>query len=355
MIIVNQRKEKKPKPPTDRPLAFGEYFTDHMLVMEHMPEKGWGDPIIEPYGPLSLDPASLVFHYGQAIFEGMKAFRGVDGKIRLFRPECHVERLNRSAKRICIPPVNEGVLLEALCELVKIDADWIPPAETGALYIRPFIIANDPRLGVHASNNYLLMVIASPVGSYFANGFKPVKIKACTEYARTCPGGVGEAKVAGNYAASLLAGEEAKKEGYEQVLWLDGAERKYVEEVGSMNIFFKIGDEVVTPELVGTILPGVTRRSTIELLKKWGVPVSERRITLEELAAASENGELKEIFGTGTAAVISPVGEVAWQERKITPESSEVGEITTRLFQAITDIQYGKAADEMGWTKILVC
>lgn len=353
MIIVKHCKERKPKPPVDQPLAFGRYFTDHMLVMEHTPEKGWGDPVIEPYRPLSLDPASLVFHYGQAIFEGMKAFHGVDGKIRLFRPECHVARLNRSARRICIPEVNEEVLLEGLCALVKVDADWIPPAEAGALYIRPFIIANDPLLGVHASKHYQLLVIASPVGSYFANGFKPVKIKACTEYARTCPGGVGEAKVAGNYAASLLAGEEAKKEGYEQVLWLDGVERKYVEEVGSMNIFFKIKDEVVTPELLGTILPGVTRRSSIELLKKWGVPVSERRISLQELAAASESGKLKEIFGTGTAAVISPVGEIAWGDRKITPESPEVGETTARLFQAITDIQYGKATDEMGWTKVL--
>lgn len=353
MIVVNECKERKSKPAPDQPLPFGRYFTDHMLVMEYTPEKGWGDPVIEPYRRLSLDPASLVFHYGQAIFEGMKAFRGVDGKLRLFRPECHLARLNRSARRICIPEVNEAVLLEGICALVRVDADWIPLAERGALYIRPFIIADDPLLGVRAAEHYQLLVIASPVGSYFANGFEPVKIKACTEYARTCPGGVGEAKVAGNYAASLLAGEEARKEGYEQVLWLDGAERKYVEEVGSMNIFFKIKDEVVTPELSGTILPGVTRRSSIELLQKWGVPVSERRITLQELVAASESGELKEIFGTGTAAVISSVGEIAWGERKITPESPEVGEVTAKLFQTITDIQYGKTGDEMGWTKVL--
>lgn len=352
-MIIRKTENPRQRPPANEPLGFGKHFTDHMIVMRYQPETGWGEPSIEPYGPLNLDPSALVFHYGQAIFEGLKAFRGDDGRLRLFRPDRYLERLNRSAKRLCIPPVDTQVVKEAIKELVRIDQDWIPSIEGGSLYLRPFIIATDPMLGVHASKGYILAVIAGPVGAYFANGFNPVKIMVCTEYVRATPGGVGEAKVAGNYAASLLAGEEAKKKGFDQVLWLDGVERRYIEEVGAMNIFFKIGDEVITPALVGTILPGVTRMSTIEMLKAWGISVTERKISIEELADAAEQGELKEVFGTGTAAVIAPVSEIVWNDRKIIAGDGTVGPVTQRLFETITGIQYGRNSINTDWVEIL--
>jgi branched-chain amino acid aminotransferase len=350
---IDMTKCPRPRPIAGEPLGFGKYFTDHMLVMNYQPETGWEEPRIQPYGPLNIHPSALVFHYGQAVFEGLKAFRGDDGKVRLFRPKRYLERLNRSANRICIPKVDTELLLDGIRELVALEIDWIPNADDGSLYLRPFIIASDPMLGVHASKGYILAVIASPVGSYFSSGFNPVRILACTDYVRACPGGVGEAKVAGNYAASLLAAEEAKKEGYDQVLWLDGVERRFIEEVGAMNIFFQIGDEVCTPKLTGSILPGVTRLSTLELLKSWGVPVSERRISIEEVADAAEAEELHEIFGTGTAAVIAPVSEINWGERSIIPHDGKVGPITERLYKTITDIQYGRIQDLMGWTEIV--
>ena len=350
---IEMTKYPRTRPLTGEPLGFGKYFTDHMLVMNYQPETGWEEPRIEPYGPLNIHPAALVFHYGQAIFEGLKAFRGDDGKVRLFRPKRYLERLNRSAKRICIPQVDVELLLEGIRKLVALENDWIPNAEEGSLYLRPFIIASDPMLGVHASKGYLLAVIASPVGSYFSNGFNPVRILVSTDYVRACPGGVGEAKVAGNYAASLLAAEEAKKAGYDQVLWLDGVERRFIEEVGAMNIFFRIGEEVCTPELTGSILPGVTRLSTIELLKSWEVPIAERRISIDEVVAAAEAGDLHEVFGTGTAAVIAPVSEIALEGRRIVPDEGRVGAITQRLYQTITDMQYGRAQDLLGWTEIV--
>lgn len=352
-MIINQTQQPRSKPPKGQPLGFGRFFTDHMLVMNYETETGWGEPRIEPYGPLSIEPSALVFHYGQALFEGLKVFRGYDGKLRLFRPDRYLARLNRSAKRICIPEVDVERLYEGVRKLVELDADWIPGPDEGSLYLRPFVIGSDPLLGVHASHGYILMVIACPVGAYFVNGFNPVRILACTEYVRACPGGVGEAKVAANYAASLLAGEEAKKAGFDQVLWLDGVERRYIEEVGAMNIFFKIGDEVVTPSLSGSILPGVTRLSVLELLQSWGIVVSERRISIQEVAEASEKGELKEIFGTGTAAVIAPVSEIAWGDRSIKPAEPGVGPITAKLYKAITEMQYGQAADTMNWTKAI--
>jgi branched-chain amino acid aminotransferase len=353
-MIVHKNPNPKTKPAKGQPLGFGKIFTDHMLLMEHTPEKGWGEPHIEPYGPFSIEPSALVFHYGQAIFEGLKAFRGYDGKVRLFRPDRYLARLNRSAKRLCIPEVDIDVLHQAVKEFVQLDADWIPAAEDGALYLRPFIIASDPMLGVHASKSYKLSVIASPVGAYFAHGFNPVKILTCTEYVRACPGGLGEAKTAANYAASLLGGEKAKEVGYDQVLWLDAIEKRYIEEVGAMNIFFKIGDEVTTPMLTGSILPGVTRMTALELAKSWGFKATERRISIEEVAAAAASGELKEIFGTGTAAVIAPVSSIDWEGKHIHPASGEgVGPLTKRLYETITQIQYGQAPDTFGWTEIV--
>ncbi|MGI5870519.1 MAG: branched-chain amino acid aminotransferase [Bacillota bacterium] len=352
-MIVNKTTNPRPRPAAGEKLGFGRIFTDHMVVIDHTEEGGWGEARIEPYGPIMMDPACMVLHYGQAIFEGLKAYRGVDNKIRLFRPQLNIQRMNRSARRLCIPPIEEEKVMEALLEFVRLEADWIPTADQGALYLRPFIFAYDPQLGVHAAKSYKLLIIASPVGAYFANGFNPVKIMVETEYVRACPGGVGEAKVAGNYAASLLAGAIAEEKGYDQVLWLDGVERRYIEEVGAMNIFFKIGDEVVTPALVGSILPGITRFSTIELLKSWGVTVSERRISIEEVAAAADNGTLQEIFGTGTAAVIAPVNEVAWKDKKIVPGNGGVGPLTQKLYDHLTGIQFGRIPDTMNWTVIV--
>lgn len=349
-MIINKTTNPRPRPAAGQKLGFGRLFTDHMVVIDHTAAEGWGEPRIEPYGPIMMDPSSMVFHYGQAIFEGLKAYRGVDGKIRLFRPLLNVQRMNRSAERLCIPPIEEAKVVEALREFVRIEADWIPTADLGSLYIRPFIFACDPQLGVHAAKSYKLLIIASPVGAYFANGFNPVKIMVETEYVRSCPGGVGEAKAAGNYAASLLAGAVAEEKGFDQVLWLDGVERRYIEEVGAMNIFFKIGDEVVTPALVGSILPGITRFSTIELLNSWGVPVSERRISIEEVAAAADNGSLQEVFGTGTAAVIAPVNLVAWKDKKVVPGNGGVGPLSQKLYDNLTGIQYGRVPDALGWT-----
>jgi len=347
-IRVTCAATRKPRP-KDSALGFGTVFTDHMFLMDFQEEKGWYDPRIEPYGPLTLDPATAVLHYAQAIFEGLKAFRGRDGRIRLFRPQKHVERLNASARRMCIPPLDPELALHSLVSLVRVDRDWVPASVGTALYVRPVVIATEPFLGVRPARSYLYYVILSPVGAYYAEGMNPVKIRVEDRHVRAVQG-VGAAKTGGNYAASLLAAEEAHRAGFTQVLWLDAVHRRYVEEVGTMNIMFRLGDEVVTPPLGGTILPGVTRDTALTLLREWGVPVAERPIAIDEVVAAAREGRLREVWGTGTAAVISPVGELAYRGERITVNQGRIGELTERLYRAIVDIQYAVAPDAHGWT-----
>jgi branched-chain amino acid aminotransferase len=336
--------------PKDGDLGFGQIFTDHMFVADFQDEKGWYDPRIEPYGPLALDPAAAVLHYSQAIFDGLKAFRGVDGKVRLFRPQKHVERMNNSAARMCIPPLDPELALRSLVTLVGLERDWVPKALGTSLYVRPTIIANEAFLGVRPARSYIYFVILSPVGAYYPEGMAPVKILVVDKYVRAVDGGVGGAKTSGNYAASLFASDEAKHEGFTQVLWLDGVHRKYLDEVGTMNIMVKIGDEIITPPLTGTILPGVTRDSSLALLRKWGLKVSERQVSIDEVVEAHERGKLDEVWGTGTAAVISPVGELAYKGRKMVINGGKIGPLTQRLYDAIVAIQYGQAPDPDGWT-----
>src|SRR5713226_10259760 len=315
-IRITKAATKKDKP-KDKDLAFGNVFTDHMFVMDFQEEKGWYDPRIEPYGPFPLDPATAVLHYAQALFEGLKAFRGTDGRIRLFRPQKHVERLNKTAHRMCIPALDPDLVVKSWTTLVDVDRDWVPSAVGTSLYVRPTIIASEAFLGVRPAKEYLYYVILSPVGAYYPEGMNPVKIKVIDDQVRAVPGGLGEAKTGANYAASLYAAEEAKHQGFTQVLWLDGVHRKYIDEVGTMNIMVKIAGEVITPPLTGTILPGVTRDSVLTLLRDWGGKVSERQISIDEVVAAHTAGTLEEVFGTGTAAVISPVGALAFRGRRM--------------------------------------
>ncbi|AUS96148.1 branched chain amino acid aminotransferase [Clostridium thermosuccinogenes] len=348
-IKIEKTKFPKPKPNQDN-LGFGQYFTDHMFIMNYTEGKGWHDPRIVPYGPIPFEPSTMVFHYGQAVFEGLKAYKTTDGRVLLFRPRKNMERINISNDRLCIPPVDPDFCVEALKTLVNIDKDWIPEAEGTSLYIRPFIIATDPYLGVRNSKTYMFMIILSPSGAYYPGGINPVKIYVEPRYVRAVRGGTGYAKTPGNYAASLKAQDEAHNEGYVQVLWLDGVEKKYVEEVGSMNVFFKINGEVITPALEGSILPGITRASTIDLLNHWGVKVTERRLSIQELYEASENGTLEEAFGTGTAAVISPIGELSWEGKKMIINNGKIGELSQKIYDTITGIQNGRLKDEFGWT-----
>jgi branched-chain amino acid aminotransferase len=348
-IRITRATAKKPHP-RDNELGFGTVFTDHMFVADFQEEKGWYDPRIEPYGPLSLDPACAVLHYAQAIFDGLKAFRGKDGRVRLFRPQKHIERLNHSARRLCIPGLDPEFALQSLVTLVGLEQDWVPSSVGTALYVRPVIIASEPFLGVRPARSYIYYVILSPVGAYYPEGMNPVKILVVDKYVRAVEGGVGAAKTGVNYAASLYAAEQAKHEGFTQVLWLDGRERKYIDEVGTMNIMVRIGDEVITPPLAGTILPGVTRDSVLTLLREWGGDrVSERPLAIAEVLAAAERGTLREVWGTGTAAVISPVGELAYQGRRIVVNEGRIGELTQRLYDAIVAVQYGTAPDTHGW------
>ncbi len=349
MEIKITEKEQKGTRPDDSSLGFGTLFTDHMFNMDYSPENGWHNPRIEPFQNLSLSPATMTLHYGQAIFEGLKAYKTAGGNIQMFRPRDNFERLNRSARGLCIPEVDIDFTMESLKTLLKLEKEWIPETLGTSLYVRPTVIATDPFLGVRASHTYRFFIILSPVGAYYAEGFNPVKILISTEHVRAVRGGVGEYKTAGNYAASLYASEKAKKEGYAQVLWLDGVERKYIEEVGAMNIFFVINDELVTPSLNGSILPGITRDSVIQLGKKWNMNVSERKITIDEIITASKDGSLKEVFGSGTAAVISPVGEICYGNDIMKIGDGKPGEIAARFNSAITDIQYGKAEDSEKW------
>lgn len=335
--------------PDESDLTFGTIFTDHMFNMDYSPDKGWRNPRIEPYQPIVMDPSTMVLHYGQSIFEGLKAFKTVSGGIRLFRPQENFKRFNRSARRMCIPEFDETLALDALKELLRLEKRWVPSAPGTSLYIRPTIIAMDPFLGVRASYTYRFFIILCPVGAYYKEGFDPVRIWVTEKYVRAVPGGVGDVKTAGNYAASLYAGEEAHKNGFTQVLWLDGVSRQYVEEVGSMNIFFVIDNEIVTPKLSGSILSGITRDSVISLARDWGTPVSERRISIDDLISAHEAGRLQEAFGSGTAAVISPVGEIKYKDKTLTIGNGKVGTWADRFFTAITDIQYGRAEGPDGW------
>jgi len=347
-ISITKSDQLKPKPDESK-LGFGTIFTDHMFNMDYSVEKGWHNPRIEPYGPLSMDPSTMVLHYGQGVFEGLKAYRTKKGNIQLFRPRENFKRLNYSNRKLCIPEIDEAFALDALKQLLDVEQAWVPSQPGTSLYIRPTIIAMDPFLGVRASFTYRFFIILSPVGAYYAEGFNPVKIMVTKDHVRAVRGGVGDTKTLGNYAASLLAGDEAHKAGYTQVLWLDGVEQKYVEEVGAMNIFFVIDGELITPMLSGSILPGITRDSVLELGQSWGLKVSERKISIDEVMDAHASGHLKEIFGSGTAAVISPVGELKYGDTVITVGNGQVGPLAHRFFEAIQDIQYGTIEGPSGW------
>ena len=349
-IKIEKTMNPKPIPGPENPLVFGTIFTDHMYVMEYSTEKGWHDPAIMPYQPITLDPSAMVFHYGQEMFEGLKAYKTEDGRILLFRPDKNAERAVNSNRRLMIPEIPVDDFINGVKTLVELDQAWIPTKEGTSLYVRPFVIATDPFLGVRPSNTYKFIIILSPVGAYYPEGLNPVKIWIEDEFVRAVRGGIGEAKAGGNYVASMAAQVKAHEEGYSQVLWLDGVERKYIEEVGAMNIFFKINGTVVTPVLNGSILPGVTRNTCIELCKEWGLPVEERRISVEELEEAARTGALEEVWGTGTAAVISPVGHLRYVNDVFQIGDGGIGEISQRLYDTVTGIQLGKIQDTHGWT-----
>ena len=350
MLDIKIEKTSCPKEkPDSATLGFGKKFSDHMFIMEYKEGEGWKNPRIVPFGNISLNPASTVFHYGAEIFEGMKAYRTPDGKIQMFRPYENAKRMNNSAERICLPEIPEEDFVQALEALVKIDADWVPHEPETSLYLRPFTIANDPFLGVHPATEAIFMIIASPVGSYYAEGLNPVSIMIETEDVRAVRGGTGYAKCGGNYGASLRAGKRAEEKGYSQVLWLDGVERKYIEEVGAMNVMFMVGDEIVTPALTGSILPGITRKSCIELLRSRGYKVTERQFSLEELKEACANGTLKEAWGCGTAAVVSPIGKLVIGDETYVINNNEIGAVTQELYDTLTGIQWGKIEDTFGW------
>lgn len=351
MQIHRELVERRKARPDEKSLGFGRIFTDHMLVARYEEGKGWFDARILPYGPLQFDPAAAVLHYGQELFEGMKAYRGKDGVVRLFRPEANCRRMAEGAERLCIPPVPPEDMLRMITELVELEQDWVPHAEGTALYIRPTLVATEPFLGVRPSKSYYFFVILSPVGAYYAEGFDPVKIWVEPKYSRAARGGLGAVKAGANYAASLLASEQAKEKGYAQVLWLDAAEHRWLEEVGTMNLFIRIGDEVITPELGGSILPGITRDSVLHLLRSWDVPVTERAISIDEIREAHARGQLREVFGTGTAAVISPVKELCYKGEALVVGDGAMGELSRRLYDTITGIQYGTAPDPFGWAK----
>ncbi len=340
----------KAKPGQNDPLTFGTIFTDHMFEMDYETGKGWHDPRVAPYHKLELEPSAMVFHYGQEMFEGLKAYKAEDGRVLLFRPDKNIQRANRSNRRLCIPELPEDVFMEGLKAVVRLDKDWIPTKPGTSLYVRPFVIATDPFLGVRPSNTYKFMIILSPVGAYYASGLDPVKIWIEDEYVRAVKGGIGEAKTGGNYVASLASQVKAHDEGYSQVLWLDGVERKYIEEVGAMNIFFQINGTVVTPKLNGSILPGVTRDSVLALCRQWGVPVEERQISVDEVVSAAESGQLEECFGTGTAAVISPVGQLRYEQKRMAIGGGKIGDLTQKLYDTITGIQLGKVTGPDGWS-----
>ncbi|QRK11432.1 branched-chain amino acid aminotransferase [Archangium violaceum] len=351
-IEVQRAATLKPKPSPEG-LGFGKYFADHMFRMDYSPERGWHQARILPHAPLGLDPAAAVLHYAQAVFDGSKVFRGKDGQLRAFRIDDHCKRLAASADRLAMAAVPPEVAREAIEALVKLEADWVPNAPGTSLYVRPVVIASEPFLGVRPADKYIFFVILSPVGSYFAGGAETVRIWVEQEHTRAAPGGLGGAKAAANYAAGLKASVEAKKRGYAQVLWLDALEHQYIEEVGTMNLFVRIGDEIITPPLDGTFLPGITRESVLTLLRDWGMKVSERKLAISELREAHKKGELREVFGTGTAAVISPVGGLGFQDGELRIGDGKVGEVSQRLYDTVTGIQNGTLPDRHGWMSII--
>ena len=348
-IKITKASTLKAKPADESKLGFGKISTDHMFLMDYNIDKGWYDPRIVPYAPFELDPACVIFHYAQELFEGLKAYRTADNDIQLFRPECNGQRMQDSSERMCIPTIPVEDFLQAVKTLVEVEKDWVPHTEGSSLYIRPFVIATDVGMGVHASHNYTFCVICFPSGAYYAEGINPVRIYVEDEYIRAAPGLTGFTKCGGNYAASILAGEMAARQGFAQVLWLDGVEKKYVEEVGAMNIFFKIDGKVYTAACTGTVLPGVTRRSCIELLQDWGYEVIEGKLAIETIMEAGHNGTLEEVFGTGTAAVVSPVKELDWKGDKVFICNGEIGPLTQKLYDNLTGIQWGKLPDTKGW------
>lgn len=346
-IIKSQNLKEKPD---ENQLGFGKYFTDHMFTMDYDEKHGWHNATIQPYGPIAMDPATMVLHYAQETFEGMKAYRNKKGQILLFRPHMNAKRLINSNKRLCMATLDEDLFVEAVEAIVKYEQDWIPSAEGTSLYIRPFMFATEAGVGVHPSKSYKFVIILTPVGQYYPEGVNPVKIWVEDEYVRAVKGGTGFTKCGGNYAASIAAQVKAEQKGYTQVLWLDGVHRKYVEEVGTMNIMFYIGDEIVTAPIEGSVLPGVTRDSIIHILKDWGYKVSERHLSIDELMEAGHNGALKEAFGTGTAAVISPVGELNYKGDIVTINNFKTGELTQKLYDTLTNIQWGNIEDPYNWT-----
>jgi len=348
-IIQVPPEKLKPKPTDESKLGFGKIFTDHMFTMKYKEGKGWHDPMIEPYRPLQLDPTAMCLHYAQEIFEGLKAYHGKNGEIFLFRPTENIKRMNVSAERMCMPAIDESIFLEALKKLVLLEKDWIPRGEGTSLYIRPTMIATEAALGVHPANEYLFFIVVGPVGAYYPQGFAPTKIYVSEEYVRAAPGGTGYTKAGGNYAASLYASRIATDMGYTQVLWLDAREKKYVEEVGTSNIFFVMGDELITPALTGTILPGIMRKSIIQLARHIGIKVEERQISIDEVTASLQKGELKEVFASGTAAVVSPVGQIYYRGKEYIINDNKTGPVAERLYNEILQIQYGLKEDQFGW------
>ncbi len=346
-------KNPKAKPQDETKLGFGHIFTDHMFVMDYITGKGWHDARIVPYEDFAISPAAMCLHYGQTVFEGLKAYRTAGGDIQFFRPIENFKRMNVSNDRLVIPRIDEQDCLQALHALVEVDKDWVPHTDGASLYVRPFIISVDPFLGVKPADHYMFFIILSPSGAYYETGLNPVSIYVESKYVRAVRGGMGFAKTGGNYAASLIGQDEAHKQNYSQVLWLDGVEQKYIEEVGAMNIMFVIDGEVVTPMLQGSILPGITRKSALDVCRSKGIPVSERRITIQEVADAYDNGKLSEVFGTGTAAVISPVGHLKWNDKVMTINNNEIGPISQMLYDTMTGIQWGKIEDTFGWVEKL--
>ena len=349
ITITKVSSDKLKKKPEESHLVFGNIFTDHMFVVDYKEGKGWYDPRIVPYGDFNVDPAAMAIHYGQEIFEGLKAYKSDDDGIYLFRPEENLKRFNRSAIRICMPEIGPDLFMDGLKKLILLEQDWIPKSQGTSLYIRPAMFATEPHLGVRPSKEYKCFIILSPVGAYYKEGLSPIKIYVEDKYVRASLGGTGESKTAGNYAASLLAAEEAKEKGFTQVLWLDAAHRKYIEEVGTMNMFFVIDNEIITAPLAGSVLPGITRNSSIQLLKSWGMKVSEKALSIDEVISAAKDGRLNEAFGTGTAAVISPVGQITYKGEDYIVAGGKMGHLSQKLYDEIVGIQYGKKDDPFGW------
>lgn len=351
MEIKIEKNTNPKEKPDETNLGFGNYMTDHMFLMNYDDEQGWHDARIVPYGPIELEPNAVALHYAQETFEGLKAYRTEDGKIQLFRPDMNAKRINNSNKRLVMPEIPEEDFIQAVNDIVKVDQDWVPSEKDTSLYIRPFVFTNEGMLGLHTSKHFLFCIILSPVGAYYANGLDPVDIIVEENYVRAVDGGTGFTKCGGNYAASMLAQKEAEDKGFSQVLWLDGKEKKYVEEVGSMNIMFKINGEVYTAPIEGTVLPGVTRDSIIQILKDWDIPVHEERITIDEIMEKGKTGELEEIFGTGTAAVISPVKMLSYKGEEVTVNDGKIGDLTQKLYDELTGIQWGRLEDKHNWTR----